>query len=157
MKITLIVVGKTQDSYIQSGIQIYIERLKYYCQYNCIEISELKVSSKMPIEEIKKREGELILAKIPQQSKVFLLDEKGKEYTSKEFSQIIETAQNTSVKELCFIVGGAFGFSTDVYAFANAKLSLSKMTFSHQMIRLFFVEQVYRAYSIIHNLPYHHE
>ena len=157
IKITLLVVGKTHDNYVQSGIQVYLERLKYYCTFTIIEIPELKVSSKMSFEEIKKREGEIIISKIPQNSKVILLDENGKEYTSREFSKLLDRSLQESVKELCFVVGGAFGFSSDVYSLVSTKLSLSKMTFNHQMIRLFFVEQVYRGFSIINNLPYHHD
>jgi 23S rRNA (pseudouridine1915-N3)-methyltransferase len=157
IRITLLVVGKTQDAYVQAGIKVYLERLKYYCTFTIIEIPELKVSSKMSFDEIKKREGEIIISKIPQNSKVILLDENGKEYTSREFSKLIDKSLQESVKELCFIVGGAFGFSSDVYSLVTSKLSLSKMTFNHQMIRLFFVEQVYRGFSIINNLPYHHD
>jgi len=157
MKITLIIVGKTNEDYLQKGIQIYLERLKYYCQFSIVEIPELKVSKKVSIDEIKKREGELIHSKIPAQSIVFLLDEHGKEYTSRQFSELLQKSMNTSVKELCFIIGGAYGFSSEIYALAPSKISFSKMTFSHQMIRLFVVEQLYRGYSIINNLPYHHD
>ncbi len=157
LKITLVVIGKTTDEYIKQGIRVYTERLKHYCAFTIIEIPELQVSSKVSHAEIKKKEGEILLAKIPQHARVFLLDERGKHYTSKQFSAVIDNAMQTSVKEFYFVVGGAFGFSDDVYAAFPSKISLSAMTFSHQMIRLFFVEQVYRAFTIISNIPYHHE
>ena len=157
MKVTLILVGKTNDDYLKIGIQKYIDRLKFYCQFSIVEIPELKVSNKLSTDEIKKKEGELIRAKIPQNCTVFLLDENGKEYSSRQFSQLIQKSMNDSAKELCFVIGGAYGFSPEIYALAPAKISFSKMTFSHQMIRLFLVEQMYRGFAIINNLPYHHD
>lgn len=157
LKITLLVIGKTTDAYIKQGIQIYTERLKHYCTFSILEIPELQVSSKISQSEIKKKEGEILLSKIPKQARVYLLDERGTQYTSKQFSTVIDTMNQTAIKEVYFVVGGAFGFSDEVYTAFPSKVSISAMTFSHQMIRLFFVEQIYRAFSIIHNLPYHHE
>jgi len=157
MKITVILVGKTNEEYLRTGIQKYIDRIKFYSQVVLVEIPELKTSNKISQDEIKKKEGELIKAKIPSQSLVYLLDENGKEFTSRQFASVIQNNMNNSVKDLCFIIGGAYGFSPEIYAIAPSKISFSKMTFSHQMIRLFLVEQIYRAFSIINNLPYHHD
>ncbi len=156
MKITLIWVAKTNASYLSDGIQVYAERLKHYCQFSIVEIPECKSSSKTSFEEIKKKEGTAILAKLPQNASCFLLDENGKEYTSRQFAQIIESNKDNS-RDLCFIIGGPYGFSQDVYAAVPQKISFSKMTFSHQMIRVFAVEQLYRAFTIINDLPYHHD
>lgn len=156
MKITLIWVAKTNASYLSDGIQVYTERLKHYCQFSIVEIPECKSSSKTSFEEIKKKEGTAILAKLPQNASCFLLDENGKEYTSRQFAQIIESNKDNS-RDLCFIIGGPYGFSQDVYAAVPQKISFSKMTFSHQMIRVFAVEQLYRAFTIINDLPYHHD
>jgi len=157
MKITFITIGKTQEQYLQTGIAEYVKRLSHFCQFSFIEIPDLKSAQNYSFDEIKKREGQLLLSKIPNGAAVLLLDERGKEYTSLQFSALIEKKQNEACKELCFVIGGAYGFSEEVYAAFPGRLSLSKMTFSHQMIRLFFVEQLYRAYTILKNMPYHHE
>ena len=156
MKITLIWVAKTNASYLSEGIKEYTDRLKHYCQFSIVEIPEYKSSSKTSFDEIKKKEGIAILAKLPQNAQCYLLDENGKEYTSRQFAKVIETAKDTS-RDLCFIIGGPYGFSQDVYAAVPNKISFSKMTFSHQMIRVFVVEQFYRAFTIINDLPYHHD
>jgi len=150
-------IGKTDDNYLQVGIDKYTKRLSHFCTFNFIELADVKRSKKISFEEQKKKEGELILSKIPPATHIVLLDEKGKDYTSSQFAKQIEQYQNNLAKDICFVVGGPYGFSDEVYKQAQGKISFSKMTFSHQMIRLFFVEQLYRAYSIIHNLPYHHE
>lgn len=157
MKITFIVVGKTQEEFLRSGIAEYTKRLTHFCQFSLIEIPDLKSANNLSFDEIKKREGQLILAKIPSGASTLLLDERGKEYTSMQFAAFIEKKQNEACKELCFVIGGAYGFSEEVYSTVAQRLSLSKMTFSHQMIRLFFVEQLYRAHTILKNMPYHHE
>lgn len=156
MKITLIWVSKTNASFLSEGIKVYVERLKHYCQFSIVEIPEYKVSSKIGFEEIKKKEGTAILAKLPSRTKCFLLDENGHEYTSRQFSKIIETNRDCSC-DICFVIGGPYGFSQEVYDAVPNRISFSKMTFSHQMIRLFVVEQFYRAFTIIHDLPYHHD
>ncbi|MBP5724678.1 MAG: 23S rRNA (pseudouridine(1915)-N(3))-methyltransferase RlmH [Bacteroidales bacterium] len=156
MKITLIWIAKTNASYLSEGIKEYTDRLKHYCQFSIVEIPEYKSSSKTSFDEIKKKEGIAILAKLPQNAQSYLLDENGKEYTSRQFAKIIETAKDNS-RDLCFVIGGPYGFSQDVYAAVPNMISFSKMTFSHQMIRVFVVEQFYRAFTIINDLPYHHD
>lgn len=157
MKITLLVVGRTVDSNIQLGIDDYCRRLTHFTQFDIEVIPELKNARKLSEQQQKDIEGEYILKYITSGDFVVLLDEKGKELRSTEFASWIEHKQNISTKRVVFVVGGPYGFSQSVYAAANDKLSLSRMTFSHQMIRLLFVEQLYRAYTIINHLPYHHE
>ncbi|MCM8542626.1 MAG: 23S rRNA (pseudouridine(1915)-N(3))-methyltransferase RlmH [Lentisphaeraceae bacterium] len=156
MKITLIQVGGTVDNYLKSGVDEYVKRLSHYTKFSTLEISDLKNASKMSREELKKKEGKEILKKLSSDDFVVLLDERGKLYSSEDFSVFIQGKMNQSVRSLVFIIGGAFGFSEDVYNRANSKLSLSKMTFSHRMIRLLFTEQLYRAFTILRNEPYHH-
>lgn len=157
MKIALIVVGRTVDKNIIAGINEYVRRLQHFTQFSIEVIPELKNARKLSEQQQKELEGEDILKNIANGDYVVLLDEGGKEFRSTEFATWIEHKQNISTKRLVFIVGGPYGFSQKVYSAANEKLSLSRMTFSHQMIRLLFVEQLYRAYTIINNLPYHHE
>lgn len=157
MKITCIMIGKTDEEYLRYGIQKYSERLSRFCTFSWVEIPDVSRSKKLSIAEQKKKEGALILQKINNQAHVILLDEKGKEYRSQEFSQMIHKHEQIATKELCFVIGGPYGFSEEIYAQNFQKMSVSKMTFSHQMIRLFLSEQLYRAFSIIHNMPYHHE
>lgn len=157
MKITLLVVGRTSDSNVTAGINDYCGRIQRFAQFEIEVIPELKNARKMSETQQKEQEGELILKSLVPGDYVVLLDEGGKEFRSKEFAAWIEHRQNISTKRLVFVVGGPYGFSEKVYAATNEKISLSRMTFSHQMIRLLFTEQLYRAYSIINNLPYHHE
>ena len=157
MKITLLVVGRTVDNNIIAGIKDYTQRLSHFAQFDIDIIPELKNAKKMSEAQQKEAEGELILKAINPGDLVVLLDEGGKEFRSTEFASWIEHKQHLSAKRLVFIVGGPYGFSRKVYDCANEKISLSRMTFSHQMIRLLFVEQLYRAHTIINNLPYHHE
>lgn len=157
VKINLIVVGKTKKDFLKEGEREYEKRLSKFVNYEKVEIPDLKNAKKRSQAEIKLEEGKQILAKIPDQGWVVLLDDKGKTFDSKGFSNWLNDQMIQGQKQLTFIVGGAYGFSDDVYKRANQKISLSKMTFSHQMVRLFFVEQLYRAYSILNNLPYHHE
>lgn len=157
MKITLLVVGRTSDSNVTAGINDYCTRVQRFVQFDIEVIPELKNARKLSEAQQKEQEGELILKSFAPGDHVVLLDEGGKEFRSTEFAAWIEHRQNISTKRLVFVVGGPYGFSDRVYSAANEKISLSRMTFSHQMIRLLFTEQLYRAYSIINNLPYHHE
>ena len=156
MKIKLIVVGKTKSKYLIDGEAEYEKRLKYYTKFEEIIISDVKQAGKRTKSELKKNEGQLILGKIENGDHVVLLDEKGKSCSSLEFSQLLQKKMNSSLKSLVFVVGGAYGFSDEVYQRANLKVSLSNMTFSHQMIRLLFKEQLYRGFSIIRGQKYHH-
>jgi len=157
MKITLILVGKTDDDYLIKGIDIYEQRIKHYLSFEKIIIPALKNTHALSVEQQKQKEGELILKNIQTADKFILLDEKGKEYGSVEFSAFIQQQMNSGIKNCVFAIGGPYGFSDEVYKRAQAKLSLSKMTFSHQMVRLFFVEQLYRGMTILRNEPYHHQ
>lgn len=156
MKITFLTVGKTEDTYLKDGIEKYLKRLKHYTKLAIIEIDELKNTKALTQEQQKSKEAELILKKITPQDYVILLDENGSTLTSEKFAAYIDKKAIASVSNLVFIVGGPYGFDPSVYARGNDKLSLSAMTFSHQMVRLFFVEQLYRAYTIIKGEPYHH-
>jgi len=156
MKITLIQVGGTVDRYLRTGVDEYVKRLGHYTKFSITEITDLKNASKLSRDELKKREGSEILKKLSSEDFVVLLDERGKLYSSEDFAQFIQSKMNQSTRSLVFIIGGAFGFSEEIYARAQAKLSLSKMTFSHRMIRLLFTEQLYRAFTILRNEPYHH-
>lgn len=157
MKIKLITIGLTPKNYLQEGELIFEKRLSNYIQFEKIEIPDLKNSKNLSKELIKKEEGKLILQKLLPTDYVVLLDEHGKEMRSIQFADFIQGFMNQGVKQVVFIVGGPYGFSEEVYNRANRKLSLSQMTFSHQMIRLFFLEQLYRAFTILKNEPYHHE
>jgi 23S rRNA (pseudouridine1915-N3)-methyltransferase len=155
MKIELWVVGKTAFKYLDEGVALYEKRLKHYTSFELVILPDAK--GPLSIDALKTKEGELILNRLSKDDVLVLLDENGKHQTSIEFSKYIENQQVNSTKRLVFQIGGAFGFSDAVYNRANAKLSLSKMTFSHQMIRLFFVEQLYRAFTIIKGEKYHNE
>lgn len=157
MKIKCILCSKTKESYWKEAMKYYENKLKNYCSIEIIELPDLKNTKNMNHKTIKSKEGELILSKLTSGDKVILLDDKGKEMTSMQFSKWIVQQQNQSLKSIAFVVGGAYGFSDEVYSRANEKMSLSKLTFSHQMVRVVFLEQLYRAYSIINNEPYHHE
>lgn len=157
MKITLLTVGKTDKDWVKEGMNIYISRLKHYIPFSVVEIPELKNVSSLTKDQIKTREGELILKNIRPADDVILLDEKGKEYTSMEFARIIQDKISYIGKDIVYVIGGAYGFSEDIFRRANSKISLSRMTFSHQMVRAIFVEQLYRAFTIMKGEPYHHE
>jgi len=157
MKITFITVGKTEDAWLKDGIDKYVKRLKHYAKLTIIEIDELKNTKALTQEQQKAKEAELILKKLSPNDHIILLDEKGAELTSAQFAAYIDKKAISSVSNLVFIVGGPYGFDPAVYQRANDKLSLSRMTFSHQMVRLFFAEQLYRAFTIIKGEPYHHE
>lgn len=157
MKITFLTIGKTTFPFVKEGCDIFIKRIKHYTPFELVELPELKNVSSLSREQIKEREGELILKNIKESDKVILLDERGKDYTSIEWSKVMEKEMTSGTKSIVFIVGGAYGFSQKIYGRANSLLSLSSMTFSHQIIRLFFVEQLYRAFTIIKGEPYHNE
>jgi 23S rRNA (pseudouridine1915-N3)-methyltransferase len=157
MTIKLIVVSKTDIPYLQTGIEEYVGRLKHYCDFELVMIPALKNLGKASPEEVKDREGQLILKQVEKADCVVLLDEHGKEYTSVGFSEYLQKQMNTGTRTLAFVIGGAFGFSPAVYAKATHKISLSQMTFNHQMVRLFFVEQLYRAFTILHHEKYHNQ
>ncbi len=157
MNIKLIVIGKSEEKYLREAVEIYLKRLTHYINFEIVVLPDVKNAKNMSVAELKDKEAELILKHSTKADKVVLLDEKGKEYSSVEFSKYLTKQMNASVKTLAFVVGGAFGFSEKVYSQANEKLSISKMTFSHQMIRLLFVEQLYRAFTIIKGEPYHNE
>jgi len=157
MKITLLAVGKTTDPIVEKLTDVYIQRLKHYTDFQFVVIPELKNTKFLSEQEQKSREGELILKAIPLGSHIILLDENGAEHTSVEFSQKLNTQMNSGVRNLVFVIGGPYGFSKEVYAATGDKLSLSKMTFSHQMVRAIFTEQLYRAFTILKGEPYHHQ
>lgn len=157
MNIKLIVISKTDVPYLQTGIDEYISRLKHYCDFELVVIPALKNLGKASPEEIKEKEGELILKQLAKVDQTVLLDEHGKEYTSVGFSEYLQKQMNSGTRTLAFVIGGAFGFSPDVYAAATHKISLSQMTFNHQMVRLFFLEQLYRAFTILRHEKYHNE
>lgn len=156
MKTLLILVGKTTDKHFQAGINDYCDRIGHYMPFELINIPELKNTKSLSEDQQKQAEGELILKQIQTSDTVVLLDEHGKEFRSIEFAKWLEQKRNTA-RRLVFVIGGPYGFSQYVYSRANEQLSLSKMTFSHQMIRLVFTEQIYRACTIIKGEPYHHE
>ncbi len=157
MKIHFLVIGKTTGKYTTDAIEDYKSRLKYYIPFEMEVIPELKNAKNLSFEQQKEREADLIIKSLQPGDNIVLLDEKGKEFTSMQFSNYIEKKMHTVNKRLVFIVGGPYGFSQRIYEMASEKISLSKMTFSHQMVRVFFVEQIYRAFTIMNNEPYHHE
>lgn len=157
MKITLLTIGKTEDSYLKDGIDKYLSRLKHYIKFEITEIPELKNTKALSQEQQKVKEAELIFKNTATTDHIILLDERGSELNSVQFSAILNKKMIASVQNLVFIIGGPYGFDDSVYKRANDKLSLSRMTFSHQMVRLFFVEQVYRAFTILKGEPYHHQ
>lgn len=157
MKILLYQIGKTSFSFVSEGEKMYIDRIKRFTKFEQVTIPNLKKGNKLSEGDIKKKEGELILQKLSDKDYLVLLDDKGKTYTSLAFANYIKDKQNYLPKNLVFLIGGAYGFSESVYRRADAKISLSAMTFSHQIIRVVFLEQLYRAFSIIKGGPYHHE
>lgn len=157
MKITLLTVGKTDKDWVRQGMDIYMSRLKHYIPFNVVEIPELKNVSALTKDQIKTREGELILKSLRPTDDVILMDERGKQYSSVEFAKILQDKISYIGKDIVFVIGGAYGFSQAVYERADSKISLSRMTFSHQMVRAIFVEQTYRAFTIMRGEPYHHE
>jgi 23S rRNA (pseudouridine1915-N3)-methyltransferase len=157
MKITFLTIGKTEDNYIKEGIEKYIKRLKHYIKFEMIEIPELKNTKSLSEDQQKIKEAELISKNLINTDYIILLDERGIELSSTQFAGSLNKKMLSSVQHVVFIVGGPYGFDNSLLTKANEKLSLSKMTFSHQMVRLFFVEQLYRAFTILKGEPYHHE
>ncbi len=157
MTIKLLGIGKTDDPALQNLTEVYIKRLGFYNRFEFELIPDIKNVKNLDENQQKRKEGELLLNKVAASDFVVLLDENGKQYSSEAFSEFIQKRLNSGLKQLVFIIGGPYGFSEDIYKRADSKLSLSKMTFSHQMIRLFFVEQLYRAFTILKNEPYHHK
>jgi 23S rRNA (pseudouridine1915-N3)-methyltransferase len=157
MKITFLTVGKTEDAYLKEGIDKYVKRLKHYTRLELADLPELKNTKALTEQQQKAKEAELILKKISPLDYVVLLDEKGTELSSKQFATYLDKRSISPAASLVFVVGGPYGFDRSVYDRANDRLSLSRMTFSHQMIRLFFTEQLYRAFTILKGEPYHHE
>ena len=157
MRINLLCIGKTDDKEIQNLIKYYQNRLPKHWNFEIVEIPDVKNAKNLSPELLKKEEAKLFLNQTENSDFVVLLDEKGKQFTSREFASKIENWMNSSVKKVSFFIGGAYGFSDEIYERANEKMSLSKMTFTHQMIRLFFVEQIYRADQILQGKPYHND
>lgn len=157
MKITLLTVGKTDKDWVKQGIDIYASRMKHYFPFSIVEIPELKNASSLSQDQIKTKEGELILKNVKPADDVILLDEHGREFSSVEFAKALQDKISYTGKDIVFVIGGAYGFAEAVRQRCNSKISLSRMTFSHQMVRAIFVEQLYRAFTIMKGEPYHHE
>lgn len=157
MTIKLLAIGKTDNTQLQQLIDDYQKRLGHYIKFNLEIIPDLKKAKHLSETQQKQKEGELILNKVSNSDVLILLDENGKQLDSISFSNYLQKHMNSGIKQLVFIIGGPYGFSQDVYNKAQGKLSLSKMTFSHQMVRLFFIEQLYRGFTILRNEPYHHK
>ncbi len=157
MQIKLIAIGKTDHPAIQKLVEEYSSRLGFYIRFELEIIPDLKNTKSLSELLQKEKEGELILKKIQTSDELILLDERGKTFSSIEFSDFLQKKMNSGLKQLVLVIGGPYGFSDEIYFRANGKISLSKMTFSHQMIRPFLIEQVYRAFTILRNEPYHHE
>lgn len=157
MKITLAVIGKTEAGFVRQGIEQYVKRLQHYVQFNIQYISDVKGTRNMSEAQQKVAEGRALLATLDSSDHVVLLDEHGTQRTSVDFSQWLQRRMASGSKRLVFVVGGAYGFSPEVYDRANEKMALSLMTFPHELVRLIFVEQLYRAFTILKHEPYHHE
>ena len=157
MKISLLTVGKTDIKWVSEGLGVYTSRLRHYLPFEVKEIPELKNVSALTKEQIKIQEGKLILKNLKESDALILLDEKGKEFRSIEFASFLEKKFQSSSRDIVFVIGGAYGFSQEVYDRSSSKIALSKMTFSHQMVRTIFVEQLYRACTIMKGESYHHE
>ena len=157
MKIKLICIGKTGKDFLIAGEQEYLNRLKHYVSMERIEIPDIKNAKSLSVDQVKELEGKEILSKLQSGDQLILLDENGKLFSSTEFADFLQQKFNQGGKGLVFVIGGAYGFSSEVYEKSISKISLSKMTFSHQMIRMIFFEQVYRAMTILKGEPYHHQ
>ena len=157
MKIKLLAIGKTDNKHLFQLIEEYQNRLKHYIKFELEIIPDIKNVKNLSEIQQKDKEGELILLKLQNTDQLVLLDDKGKDFSSIQFSQYLQKKMNSGIKQLVLVIGGPYGFSDTVYKKSNGKISLSKMTFSHQMIRLFIVEQLYRSFTILKNEPYHHE
>ncbi|SFS53195.1 23S rRNA (pseudouridine1915-N3)-methyltransferase [Zhouia amylolytica] len=156
MNIKLIAIGKTDNSHLQELINDYQKRLGFYVKFNLEIIPDIKNAKNLSESQQKEKEGQMILKKIQSTDQLILLDEQGKNFSSEHFAEYLQKKMNSGIKQLVFVIGGPYGFSQEVYQKSQGKISLSKMTFSHQMVRLFFIEQIYRAFTILRNEPYHH-
>ncbi|WP_396158241.1 23S rRNA (pseudouridine(1915)-N(3))-methyltransferase RlmH [Flavobacterium sp.] len=157
MNIKLIAIGKTDNKALQSLIDDYTKRLSFYIKFDLETIPDIKNVKNLSESQQKEKEGELILSKVAPTDQLILLDENGITFSSIKFADYLQKKMNSSVKTLVFVIGGPYGFSDEVYKKAQGKVSLSEMTFSHQMVRLFFIEQLYRGFTILRNEPYHHQ
>lgn len=157
MNIVLIQIGKTDADYLRQGIEGYLRRINHYTKFDIVTIPDLRGAAKLTREQHKAEEGRLILARVQESDAVVLLDEAGRQTSSVELADWLQKRMNSGLKRLCIVIGGPFGFSRPVYERADDRLSLSRMTFSHQLVRLVFAEQLYRAFTILHHEPYHHE
>lgn len=156
MKIKLIVVGKSDFDFVKEGESVYEKRLIHYLPFEKLVLPDIKNPKNLSLEELKKKEGELILSKLTNQDFLVLMDENGSQFSSTNFANWLEQKVNDGTRSMVFVIGGAFGFSKEVYERANQLISLSKMTFSHQIVRVIFLEQLYRAQTILKGEPYHH-
>ena len=157
MKITLLVIGKTDATYLKEGISEYVKRINHYINFEIEVIPDIRKGRNLSVDQQKSMEGELVLAKNNPGKELHLFDEKGKMFNSREFAGFLEKKMASGLKELVLVIGGPYGFSQKVYENAISKISLSPLTFSHQMVRLMCVEQIYRAFTILKNEPYHHD
>ena len=157
MQIELIVVGKTDSKEVASLVEMYAKRINHYCKFAITILPDLRNTKSLSSRQQNKSEGERILALLTESDYVVLLDERGKEFRSMNFAEWVEKRMTSGLKRLVFVIGGPYGFSEEVYARANGQISLSRMTFSHQIVRAIFAEQIYRAFTILNNEPYHHE
>ncbi len=157
MKITLLVIGKTDAAYLAEGISEYVKRLNHYVPFELEVIPDIKRKPNLTIAQQKISEGELLIGKLQPGRELHLFDENGGQFSSREFARFLERKMASGLKELVFVIGGPYGFSDEVYKNAASKISLSKLTFSHQMVRLLCVEQIYRAFTILKGEPYHHD
>lgn len=157
MNVTVLMIGKTSESYCRQGIQIYLDRLKHYLNITWTELPDIKERKNLSPRQVKEKEAESIIKKLPSKCTLVILDENGAEYSSTGFAGFIQKQVNSGIKELAFVIGGAYGISEDVRNISDYVISLSRLTFTHQMARLIFAEQLYRAMTIIRNEPYHNE
>jgi len=157
MKVCLLVIGKTDEAYLQKGMELFHKRIPHYLPFELKVIPDIKNAKNLSEDQQKEKEGELILQQVGTSDELFLLDENGTEYTSTEFARFLEKKMIAGTKRLVFVIGGPYGFSSAIYSRSIGKVSLSKMTFSHQMVRLIFLEQLYRAMTILKGEPYHHQ
>lgn len=157
MKIKLLQIGKTKENYLQTGISEYEKRISRYIPFEIVTLEDLKNTKNLSPEQVKEKEGELLQKALEDAGRIILLDERGKKMPSLGFAKFLQGQMNAGGKNIVFVIGGAYGFSPSIYAMAHEKISLSEMTLSHQLIRLVFSEQLYRAFTILNNEPYHHE
>lgn len=157
MNIELIVIGKTDSKEVASLVEMYAKRVNFYCKFAITALPDVKNTRSLTVKQQRTAEGEMLLRQFAESDCVVLLDERGEEMRSVEFAYWLQKRMNSGMRRLVLVIGGPYGFSEAVYARANAKLSLSRMTFSHQIVRALFAEQIYRAFTILHNEPYHHE